>query len=66
MKAELKTQKEALETINKSLEDQAKVIHELVASRSSPSCSKAVSDGTSQDAAVKDQPSFSFEPMRCA
>jgi hypothetical protein len=60
MKAELKTQKEALETINKSLEDQAKIIDELVESRSSLSCPKAGSHGTSQDTAVKDHPLNSF------
>jgi hypothetical protein len=56
MKAELKTQKEALETINRSLEDQAKVIDELVESRSRPDCLKEGPDETSQDAAVKDRP----------
>jgi hypothetical protein len=57
MKAELKNQKEALETISKSLEDQAKIIDELVeSSRSSPSHPEADSDGTSRDGAPKSTP----------
>jgi hypothetical protein len=56
MKAELKTQKEALETINRLLEDQAKIIDELVQSGSNLNCPKAGSDETSQDGAVKDHP----------
>jgi RecJ-like exonuclease len=56
MKTELKTQKETLETITKSLEDQAKIIDELVESRASPSRHEADSDGTSQDGAVQVHP----------